>query len=190
VHQRALILGERTFGKGSVQQVLRLNHNDLAFLKLTTALYYLPDGRCLHRDEDATVWGVDPDVMLELAPKEVAKVSELRLKRDILKGMNQDNLTEEQIEELLTRAATSRPAGTETETGLEGADDEDALTDADPSEDEEVIKREDPNNWPAIDPQFDAALLLMRVRLESQQPWPMQAGLAEVAARGKATAGG
>ena len=87
VHRRALIVGERTFGKGSVQQVLRLNNNNSAFLKLTTAHYYLPDGRCLHREEDSVTWGVDPDVEVKLVPKEMVKAQNLRLKTDILKGM-------------------------------------------------------------------------------------------------------
>ncbi|RKY65465.1 MAG: S41 family peptidase [Candidatus Latescibacterota bacterium] len=48
-HDRGLIVGERTFGKGSVQTVHELG--DGAKLKLTTALYYTPSGRCIHREE-------------------------------------------------------------------------------------------------------------------------------------------
>src|SRR5690606_37674056 len=91
-----LIVGERSFGKGSVQQVLRLSNN-MALLKLTTAKYYLPNGRCLHRDEDSTDWGVDPDVEVKLAPKEVVKVAELRVNNDVLKGKNQKNFTKEYV---------------------------------------------------------------------------------------------
>lgn len=58
-HDRARVLGERTFGKGSVQEVRALPDN-LGLLKLTTAYYYLPSGRHLHRRQDATEWGVDP----------------------------------------------------------------------------------------------------------------------------------
>src|SRR5206468_3816468 len=78
VWHRALIVGERTYGKGSVQQVLKLNNNQSAFLKLTTAHYYLPDGRCLHRDDDSVTWGVDPDVKVKLVPKEIVKAIDLR----------------------------------------------------------------------------------------------------------------
>lgn len=59
-HGRAKILGERTYGKGSVQEV-RVLPQDRGTLKLTTARYYLPDGRSLDRHPEATIWGVDPD---------------------------------------------------------------------------------------------------------------------------------
>lgn len=47
---RGLILGTPTFGKGSVQTVVRVS--DGAALKLTTALYYTPSGRSIHRQAD------------------------------------------------------------------------------------------------------------------------------------------
>lgn len=56
---RAVILGTRTYGKGSVQQVVKLDSSPGA-IKLTTAHYYLPSGRNIHRKEDSEVWGVDP----------------------------------------------------------------------------------------------------------------------------------
>ncbi|MBI4581643.1 MAG: S41 family peptidase, partial [Planctomycetes bacterium] len=98
VHRRARILGERTFGKGSVQQVLPLNKSNMAYLKLTTAHYSLPNGRCLHREEDSTTWGVDPDIQVRLVPKEFVRTNELRLKKDILKGKDQTKLTEDELD--------------------------------------------------------------------------------------------
>jgi len=59
-NDRAKILGERTFGKGSVQEVRPLP-GDRGTLKMTTARYYLPNGRNLDKQGDAEVWGVDPD---------------------------------------------------------------------------------------------------------------------------------
>ncbi|WP_114416767.1 S41 family peptidase [Marinospirillum perlucidum] len=53
-HQRAIIMGTPSFGKGSVQTVLPLN-NDRA-LKMTTALYYTPNGRSIQAD------GIHPDI--------------------------------------------------------------------------------------------------------------------------------
>lgn len=44
---RALILGQRTYGKGLVQTLIPLNYN--AWLKLTTSKYYMPSGRCIQR---------------------------------------------------------------------------------------------------------------------------------------------
>lgn len=59
-HERAIALGTRTFGKGSVQAVFAIPQQDGAQLKLTEQLYLLPSGRSIHRWPDSTVWGVDP----------------------------------------------------------------------------------------------------------------------------------
>ena len=59
-NNRAIVLGTRSFGKGSVQQVKMLEANHAA-LKITNALYYLPSGRNIHRKDDSKVWGVDPN---------------------------------------------------------------------------------------------------------------------------------
>ncbi len=71
-HYRAIIVGERSFGKGSVQNVIPLEGQKAA-LKLTTSKYYLPSGRCIHRDEDMTEkdeWGVMPDVLVPMTPED------------------------------------------------------------------------------------------------------------------------
>jgi len=82
----ALLVGERTWGKGSVQNPWPLGATD-AMLKLTTALYYLPFmDRSIHRDEDSKEWGVAPDVQVKLTPKEARRVLELRRNTDILPG--------------------------------------------------------------------------------------------------------
>jgi carboxyl-terminal processing protease len=47
-HDEALVVGQTTFGKGSVQTVFRLNEEEA--LKLTTARYYTPSGRSIHKD--------------------------------------------------------------------------------------------------------------------------------------------
>jgi carboxyl-terminal processing protease len=56
-HGRALVVGERTFGKGSVQSVLPLRNG--AGIKLTTAVYYTPSGRSIQAH------GIEPDVAIE-----------------------------------------------------------------------------------------------------------------------------
>ena len=64
---RAIIVGERTFGKGLVQTTRPLSYN--AHLKITTAKYYIPSGRCIqaldysHRNEDGSV-GYIPDSLI------------------------------------------------------------------------------------------------------------------------------
>ncbi len=59
-NKRAKVLGSRSFGKGSVQEVHELPYHR-GTLKLTSARYYLPSGRNLSRESDSIVWGVDPD---------------------------------------------------------------------------------------------------------------------------------
>ncbi len=56
-HRRALIVGERTFGKGSVQSILPLGNG--AAVKLTTARYYTPNGRSIQAE------GIVPDIQLK-----------------------------------------------------------------------------------------------------------------------------
>jgi len=63
-HKRAIIIGAKTFGKGSVQTILPLSSDSA--LKLTTARYYTPSGRSIQAE------GITPDI--ELEPVEVAKV--------------------------------------------------------------------------------------------------------------------
>jgi len=59
-NERALVMGTRTHGKGSVQEVRPLP-SGFGTLKLTTAQYMLPSGRVIQRYPDSAVWGVDPD---------------------------------------------------------------------------------------------------------------------------------
>ena len=56
-HQRAIIMGERTFGKGSVQTILPMS--DETALKLTTARYYTPSGRSIQAS------GIEPDMIVK-----------------------------------------------------------------------------------------------------------------------------
>jgi carboxyl-terminal processing protease len=63
-HKRAIIIGAKTFGKGSVQTILPLSSDSA--LKLTTARYYTPSGRSIQAE------GISPDIVLE--PIEVAQV--------------------------------------------------------------------------------------------------------------------
>jgi carboxyl-terminal processing protease len=62
---RALVVGDRTYGKGSVQELINLEGNQ-GELKLTVAYYYLPSGRLVHRKKDAKDWGVEPHINIPL----------------------------------------------------------------------------------------------------------------------------
>ena len=63
--KRAIIMGEQTFGKGSVQTVIPLN--DGSALRLTTSLYYTPSGRSIQAK------GITPDIVVK---KEVPKTED------------------------------------------------------------------------------------------------------------------
>jgi carboxyl-terminal processing protease len=61
-HRRALLMGERTYGKASVQSVMPLPNN--CALRLTIARYYTPNGRSIHRDEKKKTGGITPDIVV------------------------------------------------------------------------------------------------------------------------------
>ena len=75
-NDRAVIVGQRSFGKASVQQVLPLN--DGAGLRLTVAKYYTPKGRLIQRDyrdkSKANEGGIFPDVEVKMDPEEEVKI--------------------------------------------------------------------------------------------------------------------
>lgn len=86
-HGRAVIVGERSWGKGTVQNLLELEGGRSA-LKLTTASYWRPSGKNIHRrkDEPETAeWGVSPSAGFEvkLSDEELEKVFRARRDRDL-----------------------------------------------------------------------------------------------------------
>ena len=87
-HHRAVVVGERTWGKGSVQNVIEMENGHSA-LKLTTASYKRPNGKNIHRFPDAKEtdeWGVHPDpgYDLKLDDGELLGLMSSRHDRDIL----------------------------------------------------------------------------------------------------------
>ena len=84
---RALVVGKRTFGKGSVQMLYRLGGRggDEAWLKLTTSHYYLPSGKNIHKEEFDTEWGVEPDVPVEMTPKQMLDAQLARQSLDVIR---------------------------------------------------------------------------------------------------------
>jgi len=86
-HERAIVVGERTFGKGSVQNVIPLREGGRdAALKLTTQLYMLPNGESIHRDprRPDEVWGIEPNVRVEMLPEQISDWLELRRDADVV----------------------------------------------------------------------------------------------------------
>ncbi len=88
-HERAKIVGQRTWGKGSVQNVINLDEGRSA-LKLTTASYHRPSGKNIHRFPDSKeedTWGVKPDEGYEVKfnRRESFEWFEDRRNRDIIR---------------------------------------------------------------------------------------------------------
>jgi carboxyl-terminal processing protease len=75
-HKRAILLGTKSFGKGSVQTVMPLPGHGA--MRLTTARYYTPSGRSIQAK------GIEPDILVEQAKIESYK--ERRLREENLKG--------------------------------------------------------------------------------------------------------
>jgi carboxyl-terminal processing protease len=75
-HGRAVVIGERSYGKGSVQ-TLTLLEQETSALKLTTASYWRPSGKNIHRFPDSTdkdEWGVKPNEGYEVLLTEAERV--------------------------------------------------------------------------------------------------------------------
>ena len=99
--RRAIILGAKSFGKGSVQTVMRLG--DKGAMKLTTARYFTPSGRSIQ------ALGIEPDILVEerrvTEAEEDGRPRRTRSEAD-LRGSLENNLTEDekkQLEEERTR---------------------------------------------------------------------------------------
>jgi len=89
-HRRAVVVGERSFGKGTVQEVLSLGDGN--GLKLTTATYYRPSGRNIDRKsprrdpDDEEDWGVRPTPGYEVRLSDEQKIKVRRLMYDLRLG--------------------------------------------------------------------------------------------------------
>ena len=90
-HKRAIIMGTKSFGKGSVQTIIP-SGEDVA-LKLTTAKYYTPSGRSIQKT------GIDPDILVEQA--ELKKVDDLisRKESDLRGAIENDQENSNEVED-------------------------------------------------------------------------------------------
>lgn len=78
-NHRAVVVGTRSYGKGSVQSIVQLP--DGSALRLTTARYYTPSGRSIHRnpydetfDKEKSEWGIEPDFPVPISRAEEAAI--------------------------------------------------------------------------------------------------------------------
>lgn len=103
-NKRAVVVGERTYGKGSVQEVIPLDDKG-GELKLTVAYYYLPSGRLVHRRKDAKDWGVQPQIYVPMDAATEEKVARERYEQELFKRPVAKSVTRP-----ATTEATSQPA--------------------------------------------------------------------------------
>jgi len=110
-HRRAIVVGQKSFGKGSVQTVMPLRGDGA--MRLTTARYYTPSGRSIQS------LGVSPDIVVaqprrdpaaEEEDEETSAARRSRSEADLRGALNNDSLSEDeirQIEEERTKAEES-----------------------------------------------------------------------------------
>ena len=98
-HRRAIVIGTKSFGKGSVQTVMPLRGDGA--MRLTTARYYTPSGRSIQ------ALGVSPDIVVAQPPAapeteedEALSARPLRSEADLRGRLNNDSLTDDQIKQI------------------------------------------------------------------------------------------
>jgi carboxyl-terminal processing protease len=98
-HRRAIVVGTKSFGKGSVQTIMPLRGDSA--MRLTTARYYTPSGRSIQ------AVGVSPDIVVAQPPlkpageEDDANSRPLRSEADLRGSLNNDSLTEDEIEQIM-----------------------------------------------------------------------------------------
>lgn len=107
-NRRALVIGQRTYGKGSVQELIPLEGNS-GELKLTVAYWYLPSGRLVHRKKDAATWGVEPQIIVPVDPAEEQKILQERYKMEQFRRPVTTTSTQPATPSSTTESATTQP---------------------------------------------------------------------------------
>lgn len=96
-NNRAIVVGTRSFGKGSVQSVMEIPGGGGSELKITEQGYFLPSGRSITRKDTSATWGVDPTegFYVPLTDKELVAMFEVRRKQEVLQASGAQAATEE-----------------------------------------------------------------------------------------------
>ena len=99
-HKRAVVLGTKSFGKGSVQTVIPLPEHGA--MRLTTARYYTPSGHSIQAK------GIEPDILVEQAKIEpLKKTGKMTMEADLRKRL--ENLEEKKAQEKLKKPVAPAP---------------------------------------------------------------------------------
>ncbi|TKZ22252.1 S41 family peptidase [Shimia litoralis] len=96
-HRRAIVVGTKSFGKGSVQTVMPLRGDGA--MRLTTARYYTPSGRSIQS------LGVSPDIIVEQprrapASEDTDDKRKMRTEADLRGSLDNDSLSEDEIRQI------------------------------------------------------------------------------------------
>ena len=86
-HKRAIIMGQKTFGKGSVQTILPISNKTA--LKLTTALYFTPSGRSIQAS------GIEPDIFVDRLKIEKIEEAGIIKERNLNRHLGEEDLSPE-----------------------------------------------------------------------------------------------
>lgn len=142
-YHKAVLLGDRSFGKGSVQNVFPIGEK--AAFKLTTMYYKLPKGRLVHRRDGAKDWGVNPDIKVEMLPEQIDQSLILRQDADVFQLDDNGKPVPQMV-----RAPKAQK-----------------LTKGKPQPDHTPVGPADPDRLLTenMDPQLNAALLLLHTRI-------------------------
>jgi len=109
-HRRAIVVGTKSFGKGSVQTVMPLRSDGA--MRLTTARYYTPSGRSIQ------ALGVSPDIIVEQPPRKPAAeegdtdddARRTRSEADLRGSLDNDSLSEDEIKKIKEERAAAEDA--------------------------------------------------------------------------------
>ncbi|MDX2112528.1 MAG: S41 family peptidase [Alphaproteobacteria bacterium] len=117
-HKRAVVMGTKSFGKGSVQTVIPLAEHGA--MRLTTARYYTPSGHSIQAK------GITPDIVVEQAKIEPVKAGKMRLEADLRKRLEnledkKDKKQEELPAESKQKQEPVKPDGADKENGKKDA---------------------------------------------------------------------
>ena len=109
-HRRAIVVGTKSFGKGSVQTVMPLRGDGA--MRLTTARYYTPSGRSIQ------ALGVSPDIVVAQPPRQPdaaaeedeAEAARQRSEADLRGSLDNDSISEDERQIILDEQAAAEDA--------------------------------------------------------------------------------
>ena len=159
-YHRATIIGTRSFGKGSVQDLFPLTLNGSAYLKLTTQYYMLPSNRIIHRKPHAKTWGIQPDLEVDMTTRQIADALKLRQEIDVIRDAGEPIIAEADMP-----WASDRFRVKDAKPYVDGK-----LPDG---TDREVVEIKKPNPEMlldlGLDAQLESALLVLKTRIATNQ---------------------